>query len=182
MMPDKKARCKNIFLTGEIQVGKSTIINGILENYHGRVGGFKTLPFRTGEGPRVFVMRGVEPDCENNSPHYICRDDNGIPVPIVETFETYGVSLLRNGREANVDLLLMDELGVFESRAKTFQKEVLKCLSSPIPVLGVLKAKHSEFLDNIRSRNDVQIFLINEENRNDMRAEMDRIIRTLLGI
>ena len=38
---------KNILLTGEIQIGKSTIINKIIEKYFKKklIVGFKTLPF-----------------------------------------------------------------------------------------------------------------------------------------
>ena len=39
----------------------------------------------------------------------------------------------------------MDELGFFESEALNFQKQVLKCLASPIPVLGVIKPLSTPF-------------------------------------
>ncbi len=55
---------------------------------------------------------------------------------VTETFEDLGVRILQDCLKSKPDLIIMDELGILEAEAKTFQDYVRKCLASDIPVLG----------------------------------------------
>jgi len=166
----------NIFLTGDKQVGKSTIINRFLAEYNGRVCGFKTLletdPYRR------FYLHSLNPQITFNEKIYISKiNEQGFLKGNIEGFDSFGVEILNDCLTSPPDLIVFDELGLFESDAILFQKAVHKCLDSPIPVLGVLKAKSSPFLDSIRYRNDVTIYNVTLENR----EEMNEIIAHLYG-
>ena len=63
----------------------------------------------------------------------------------------------------------MDEIGFLENRAPTFRRCVLACLDSSVPVLGVLSKKPQALLPaEIREREDVKLFDVTRENREDL--------------
>lgn len=173
---------KNIFLTGPIQVGKSTIIKSTLSGFQGTIRGFYTAPFFPANGQLRFVMRAVHPedDCEQEA--WICQPgENKQYIAVTETFETIGVKLLQKALTEDTDLIIMDELGFFESTASRFQAMVKKCLASPIPVLGVLKQKSTSFLDEIRYRDDIILFSVSEQNRDHTAALVRMKVQELLN-
>lgn len=160
----------HIFLTGEIQQGKSTIISRLMQTT-----GIVPVGFKTISGP-------LEKD-GSSSVHMIpadgskwISDDNiifhrhghrgrkGVDI-FDKVFDTLGVSLLKDtGRP----LVIMDELGTKETGAKAFQRAVLCCLDSQTPILGVVQKRESAFLDQVRSHPKVQMINVDTGNRNDI--------------
>ncbi|HZJ85325.1 MAG TPA: nucleoside-triphosphatase [Syntrophomonadaceae bacterium] len=168
---------KNIFLTGPRNVGKSTIIKAALVLFVGTVGGFTTLPKLLNDGRRVFLMDSFNLDYPANYIPYICEvGKNAKLEPILKTFDDFGVRILDDSLQKEVDLVVMDELGVFESEAIYFQEKVKSCLASPIPVLGVIKAKDTKFLKEISDRTDVQVVNVTVNNRKLIKTEIQNII------
>ena len=154
----------NIFLTGEKQVGKSAIINKIIVDYNEKVCGFKTLLENTEY--RRFYLESISLNNRTTEKNYISkRTEEGYTKGIIEAFDGFGTVILSECLASSPSLIVMDELGVFEKNAFLFQEMVYKCLDSAIPVLGVLKAKSSPFLDSIKNRKDVKIFYVNHDNR-----------------
>lgn len=159
---------EHLFLTGKIQIGKSTLIRRLLEEYSGSVSGFKTisLPVKTKSKSDVYILPpfGGPEDCRETN-RIIHRDYLGQKSPKVfsEVFENEGCALLKNREEA--DLLLMDEIGIMEANAPAFQAELRRCVEGTLPILGVVRSKPHPFLDWIRSRPNVRVVEITEENR-----------------
>jgi nucleoside-triphosphatase len=161
----------NLFLTGGIQVGKSTIINRYVSAHGYRVGGFKTLaqPRGTDGSSAVHILRadGSEPFSADNvaflrhGPHA----RKGLTV-YPERYDGHGVALLRAAEDC--DLLLMDELGPKEEDALAFQQAVLDCLEGPIPVLGVVMKRPSPFLDRVRTHPRVKLVEVTVDNREEI--------------
>jgi nucleoside-triphosphatase len=81
-------------------------------------------------------------------------------------FNNLGVRILRDARESS--LIVMDELGFMESEALAFREEVLRLLDGDAPVLGVLKSKHTPFLDQVRVHTAVKIIEVTEKNRDEI--------------
>jgi len=153
----------NIMLTGEKQVGKSTIINKIIRTHPGHAYGFQTLPDKETKQFYIQSMNG------EYSKAYICkRNGNDRFIGLIHAFNDQGVSILKDCLKKSPDLIIMDELGIFENDAYQFHKYVHQCLYSPIPVLGVLKGKSSLFLDSIRNRMDTEVHTVTIENRNQV--------------
>ena len=122
----------NVFLTGQIQVGKSTAIRRYLSTRPGRrLGGFVTVSRPLEEGTLgVYIQPPVfaEADC---TPERLVGLRGGRRGGIPETFERAGVAIL--SASGPHDLLLMDELGRMELRAPTFCAAVLAALRAMSP-------------------------------------------------
>ena len=143
---------KNVFYTGGKGAGKSIHIKNTLRDFNGTVGGFVIVEYRIG-GISGFILRDRLTEKESLIG---VRKDNGC-IGITEAFETSGVIALENALNANVDLIIMDELGFLENEVVLFQQTVFACLDSEIPVVGALKLMSTPFLDAVRSRGDVVV-------------------------
>ncbi|HHW61777.1 MAG TPA: hypothetical protein GX404_07720 [Syntrophomonadaceae bacterium] len=172
---------KNIFLTGPIKSGKSTILEQAIDDYDGSIGGFKTVPQFTEDGKRAYVLGSISPLIQAEEKPFICRlGKDGHMYAVTETFEDLGVRILQDCLKSKPDLIIMDELGILEAEAKTFQDYVRKCLASDIPVLGVIKAKPSLFLDELRHRSDVLVLPVCPENRTEIAENFKKLVAELL--
>lgn len=160
----------NILLTGSINIGKSTIISQVVKKLalKGKsCAGFYTLP-RVINGKLVGFY--IEPILWENpllpiESRMIAR--NVVPQWIADTrtFEDIGKEVLEYALSSVADLVVMDELGFFESDAIGFQAKVMELLDSEKTVLGVIKPLNLPFLNNIRKRDDVCLYEVTKENR-----------------
>lgn len=131
----------HIFLTGAIQVGKSTVISKTLAMLKIIPGGFRTYygPERTSPD-RWLYINSASDDAQHYGEEYAVAKFSKDKPPIVlnEKFDTLGVEYIRSAR-ANRKLIIMDECGFLERNALLFQKEILDTLNDNIPILGVIK-------------------------------------------
>ena len=174
---------KHIFLTGGIQVGKSTLINSALSRHPGlRLGGFRTLSvYPQADEPlrHVYMVPASRPDapCEEGNTVGLCHP--GQPLRrYPDVFDALGVQYLTQPEAP--DLVLMDELGTLEGEALRFQAAVLRRLDGRVPVLGVIKPKPSPFLDAIRGRPNVHIIEVTADNRDNLPEPLDRLLTQAL--
>lgn len=156
----------NIFITGQKRSGKTTTIVNYIKKYKIKnLAGFMVVRRLIENKPASFHL--VSPDEYINSKNTSSlKQDNcfasrgkstGYNWEIhPEVFNDLGVQLLKSGDKSS--LVIMDELGRFESNSWEFQTQVFKTLLSEKQVLGVLKAESNSFLDKIRLRTDVEIF------------------------
>jgi len=152
-------------------VGKSTLLNRILDNYPLKTGGFRTLPFENGHIGRGFYLAASdEVPVANPKPERIIalRAENGRLQQFTGVFETLGVAILSRCLANIPDLIIMDELGFIENEALNFQELVFRCLDLPALVLGVIKPLSTPFLDCIRARRDVATFTVTPANREEL--------------
>ena len=175
---------QKILLTGEIQVGKSTIINRVCADLGNVVKGFHTIAIRkdSTEIDSLYILPYIinVPSCDDKPiaiRNMKLREKKAFP----EIFDKHGVKILNEAKtNPNTKLLIMDELGFFENDAILFQNEIISCLSGDIPVLGVIKPKRTDFLDKIRSLPDVKIIEVTEENRDKIYEEVLTQINEML--
>lgn len=158
-------------------MGKSTLINKVLLSLDLNVHGFKTLPVLKNEILTGFIMKSLNPTDTYPDPYIGKQLDNGNWTAVPKTFEEYGVKILQDAVSSKADLILMDELGFFESKAPNFQKQVLNCLASPLPVLGVIKPIETPFLNAVRAFPDVLVLEINIDNRDAKYSELLKLVR-----
>ena len=130
----------NLFLTGEIQVGKSTLLRKLLQKSSLRPGGLETGfgPWRAEESRRLFLYPYGSPDYGEAS---VCaRMGPGGKSAYPEVFDTRGAALVRAAAaDPAVEVIVLDELGFLEAEALEFRAAVLEALRSPKPVWGVLR-------------------------------------------
>lgn len=170
----------HIFLTGDVQVGKSTIINKTLAALSlETIGGFRSVSVQDlpdgamsvyllpaadkapamGDFNRVGIRRGCGRGIEK----------------LPQAFETAGVQALQNAEQSR--LLLMDEVGRMESAAARFSARILELLDGRVPILGVVQKIAGTPLTNaIRKHPNVRVLTVTKENREDMAHEVLRLV------
>lgn len=159
--------CKHLFLTGAIQVGKSTVMDKVLQQLDVRVGGF-----RTGSGVeryqrqrRLYLWDAAgEPVYDDH--HCVALLGGGRTV-LTERFNALGGEALRRARE-NAGLIIMDECGFLERDAAEFQAQVLKTLDGDTPVFGVVRQKDGIWTQAIYEHPQVELVTVTEENRSQL--------------
>ena len=152
----------HLFLTGEVQVGKSTLLRALLERLAFPACGFCTCWAVCGGEERLHLLPwGAERRCapENAA---ACRVDRRAQA-MSGRFDRLGPPLLLPRKGSRV--LVMDELGFLEREEKVFQQAVLGALDGPLPVLGVIKPRQTPFLDAVRAHPRTRAVLVTEENR-----------------
>lgn len=156
----------NIFLTGPTHIGKSTIIRKILSQLQSyRVGGFFTVPIYQNSQIIGYQIRSLS----NRTMVFARAGCQGVYQVsrfgiFPEAFEKIGAPALAIAFETS-QLIVMDEIGTMEQGASKFRQQILRCLDSQIPVLGVIQPRPNCFLDAIRDRNDMALIYVNESNR-----------------
>lgn len=165
-MPEIK---KHLFLTGEKQVGKSTLLKKLIEAKQLDCAGFETLAFYLNGERRGFTLHGrVDmPPYENDC--IVCvRIAERRSVPVPEVFNQNGAAILQKSLESSASYILMDELGRLECSAQDFCAQVLATLNGGKRVLGVLQRCDSPLIEEIMRRDDVTVITVTEENREEL--------------
>ena len=164
---------KHLFLTGDKQVGKSTLLRRLIEAKSLACSGFETHAFYLDGERRGFTLHGrVElPPYENDC---ICcaRVAEKRSVPVLPVFEENGVSILQRSLFSPAPFILMDELGRLEKNAEAFIDEVFACLNSEKRVLGVLQKCSASHIQQIMARDDVTVITVTEENRDALLEQL----------
>ena len=128
----------NIFLTGQIQIGKSTALNKTLSMLQSRLnpnfGGFNT--YHIAECRDVFMTEHGAPKI-NDTSRKIATWRHNCMEPHTEVFDKLGTEILR--KSSQKDIIIMDELGFLERDAEIFKEQVFECLQSDIPCVGILR-------------------------------------------
>ncbi|WP_434510364.1 nucleoside-triphosphatase [Desulfitobacterium sp. AusDCA] len=170
----------HIFLTGEIQIGKSTVIAKTLALLNVIPGGFKTYfgPDR-GCSDKLLYMNSAAGSKLFKEENVIVRFSKGQPPQVLaEKFDTYGTELIRSAR-ANSNLIVMDECGSLERDALVFQKEIMDTLEGSIPVFGVIKLASSGWTDRIRNHSKVKLITVTKENRDDLPQVLSHYLKAV---
>jgi len=160
-------KTKHLFLTGEKQVGKTTVIRTFLSRSGLSADGFITFWETSADtGGKLYIAPFDTGSISEEKYLIVNRDERqrALPEKIVQVFDVHGCDIL--GRSGKRDIIVMDELGFFESKAIAFQKSIMRHISGDVPVLGVIRPMQTEFLDEIRSHPAVRVLEITEENRN----------------
>ena len=163
----------NVFLTGNVQVGKSTAIKRFLEKENISPLGFTThLDRSTG----VLTIKIIGKD-GNREIKAAAPIGGSRPVPDIEAFDRAG-KMLTYMDTSDCDMLIMDELGFMERDAHVFTDAVPAMLDRGIRTVGVLRNKpDGPFWDMLHERDDTVIITVNEENRDDIPDIISRYIK-----
>lgn len=163
----------HIFLTGDIRIGKSTVIRKALlllkppdDAGQTLFGGFRTYFGSDRTDPdRFLYMNGASSPPVYDEQHAVARFIKGrAPEAFPGRFDAMGVKLLYEARK-NARVIVMDECGGLEREARAFQNAVLGTLEGGIPVLGVVKAGLTGWTDEIRRHPKVRLLTVDRDNR-----------------
>ncbi|MDO4543419.1 MAG: nucleoside-triphosphatase [Clostridia bacterium] len=167
---------KHIVIVGHQGVGKSTLVRRILRLIGRPVYGFitkKAPPDSLGRSS-VYIHDAKSKTRRHNRQNRIgiCENMKATGNPAV--FDSHA-HLLQNLPHDGV--VLMDELGVMEREAKTFQTAVLNALDEYPLVIAVVRDKDNDFLQSVRAHERAECFYITPETRNEL---YEQIKKTLL--
>jgi len=161
----------HIFLTGEIQVGKTTIIRSFFSQCGLSADGFITYWEPAHGEDRMLYLSPYSMDVQSVEKHFVTRyfeHKLSRTKNIEHVFDIHGTELLKNSGKKSV--IVMDELGFMESKAKIFQNAVMQHISGVIPIVGVIKPAQTEFLNAIRSHSNVKVCEVTVDNRDSVLA------------
>lgn len=180
----------HIFLTGEKQIGKSTILRKVLTMAPCHCAGFLTVKSTSvypGTSsvhmldasflcdPAVsFDFGGTKKEASEENFLFFCgRSPETLyhqfqlsedPGP---RFDCLGSSLL-GAISANTDCIIMDEIGPHEDHAVRFQNLIFHYLDGSIPVFGVLQQVDTPLYHRISRHPAVTVITVAKSNRDDL--------------
>lgn len=161
-------KIKNILLTGLPGVGKTTIIEKVVEKLGGKetISGFMTSEIRQ-EGSRCgFKIKTID-GREGILSHINIKSRKRVGRYGVDIrgFEELVLPLLNGDLKAK-KLIVIDEIGKMECLSYKFVKAARQALDSIIPVIGTISLKGGGFIEEVKSRSDVIIIRVTDKNRN----------------
>ncbi|MEF9951120.1 MAG: nucleoside-triphosphatase [Clostridium sp.] len=171
---------KNILLTGNIGAGKTTLLYKIIESLNLSIGGFKVNRHITQTGPietKTFILSSYLNGIDNYKVATARTIHGNVTMNILSNGFEDAASPVIEASLRGRDVIVFDELGFMESNSPLFKSSIFKALNSNKLVLGVIKDRCCEFLDSIRSRDDVLIIQVTEENRNNLLSDILMKIR-----
>ena len=166
---------KNIFLTGEIGIGKSTIITRVLEEADYNLGGYRTRRRVDGdiqEFSREALADGRLYNFARTNRKKRLREVNE------EVFTELMPVFLREDMK-DKELIILDELGFMENDLEAFTSTIFEILDSPLMVLGVLRDYDCEFLNKVRARGDVEVLRVTLDNRDLLPSRISSRLNSL---
>ena len=166
----------HVFLTGEVQIGKSTAINRALDVLNMNTGGFRTMFLNRSDTNRTLhILDAGRANDVANSENVIAEFGRNAPCVFTKRFETLGVEYIRRASSTN-QLIIMDECGTLEADAAEFRQTILESLDNAKPILGVIKEKESVWLEQIKQHPNVHLITVTLENRNGVPAEIIKVL------
>ena len=148
---------KNIFITGDRQIGKSTLISHILSECQKEYVGYRTLPDQKVSMGYTYVMQDMTTQETMPISFYNGKRMMGIP----ETFSDLGVRCLKHTLKSSCEIVVLDELGRFEQENLDFIESVYDLLDSEKWVIAVLKNEPISYLLQMKQREDCQLYDLN---------------------
>ena len=186
---------KHTLIVGEQGVGKSTLIRRLLEALDAPICGYLTRKedaLTDSElGSPIYIYEVGKPQ-EQTRDNLVGHCKAQKPVVYPEAFDRFAPKLQKltidaqdpNGQELNVQapdvpdhmrchgLILLDEIGVMETRSGAFCQAILHLLDGDTPILAAVKYKDRPFLEQVRQHPKCKCFTITKENRDDLFEEV----------
>ncbi len=168
---------KNIFITGAPSSGKTTVIKKLLSQLPLPANGFYTEEKRVGARRVGFCMHTLDGKVaflahENIKSEFFIRR-YGVSIENIETIAVPAIEPVGS------QIIILDEIGKMECFSEPFQQAAIKALDSPNIVIGTITLGGSDFIQKVKSRDDIAIFEVTQENRNTLPQTLLQQIKDL---
>jgi len=163
---------KNIFITGNPGVGKTTLIHNLIKELNIPAGGFYTQEIRVSgrrTGFKIISLDGREgilASVDTKSRFKVSR--YGVNL---SDLERIGVKSIADALERN-ELIIIDEVGKMELFSQKFKEILLAALDSPKPVIGTIMLRDNSFTRNIKNRRDTEVITLTRENFDEVKEQI----------
>jgi nucleoside-triphosphatase len=170
-----------LFLTGNPDVGKTTLIRAIVERLEevtcagfyteekrqrGQRIGFRVVTLDGQEGS-LASLGGLRPTVGKYSIH-------------VEAFEKLVLPNLDTAITP-ADLYVIDEIGKMELLSRHFRSRITELLAQPTNILATIAKRGRGFIEQIKGRTDIEMIEVTRNNRDELPEELARKIKIALG-
>lgn len=159
---------KNILITGVPGIGKTTLVQRVIENYSGLTGGFYTQEIRHRGQRQGFEI--VTLDGEHAT---LAHVDIESPVKVskygvdISTLDEVAVKAIQSALDLG-ELIVIDEIGPMEIASSRFREVLIKSLDSNSNILATIAKRSRSFTDKIRSRPDIKLIEVTRDNRDQL--------------
>ncbi|MCL2140968.1 MAG: nucleoside-triphosphatase [Dehalococcoidia bacterium] len=156
----------HIFLTGDTQIGKSTIIRKFLAQTGITFDGLATFWESSDDGGRRLYLSRYCLGPRHGRKHCIAAFCGKRLMPTKETaevFDSHGAKILRSIKKR--DIIILDEIGRLESSATAFQRLLMEYINGSVPILGVISPPTTDFLKQLHSHEKITTIEISADNR-----------------
>lgn len=180
----KNNNYKNIILTGDLQVGKSTIIDKYIEylkNNNLSYGGFRTFSIEEGDEYNVYIVpatadikldksqikhRLIYSDYKLSNENKIGERNNKIFYKSI--FDNVGLEILGSDIK-NKNVIIFDEIGHIEETTNLFLPKIKSLLYDKNKKIVAIFRKHgNKLLEQLKTDNNSLIIEVTIENRDDI--------------
>jgi nucleoside-triphosphatase len=174
-------RIKNILITGQPGIGKTTLISKLadeLKDLH--PSGFYTKEIGEAGIRKGFQLisldgnKGILSHVDIKSPYRVSK--YGVDV---EGFETF-LDLI-SFFDPPTSIIIIDEIGKMECFSNRFRSLMRDILDSDKPLFATIALKGSGLITDIKKRNDVKLFQVTIENRDYLVSKILKDITLLEG-
>ena len=160
----KATHSKNLLVTGPPGCGKSTVVEAVVARIRRPVTGFFTREIR-----ERGIRRGFEIVTLDGKEGILARDDFRGSIRVgkytvnLDDLERIAVpSMISSKRD---QIVVIDEIGKMECYSSLFREALVRALDSPNLVVGSMSLKGGQFIQRIRSRLDLDLYVVSESNR-----------------
>jgi nucleoside-triphosphatase len=171
-----------LLLTGSPGIGKTTAIRRVLEAIEGvECAGFYTEERRAGgrrTGFKIRTLDGAEGTLASVGPG--AGPSVGKYRVHVREFEELVLPRL-SPELTGAELFVIDEIGRMELFSRAFRDRVIELLARPTHLLATVAKKGKGFVEQLKSRNDVELIELTRENRDRLPEELARRILDEVG-
>ena len=166
----------NLVVTGVPGIGKTTLVDRVVEVLEDRAGGVLTREVREGGSRTGFAIESLDGQRRVlASCHFKEGPKVGRYRVSVENLEAVGVGAVRRALSRR-QVVIIDEIGKMELISPAFKAIILEALESDLPTVATMGVSRIAFMDAVRKRPDVEIIRITAANRDGLR---DRVLDML---
>lgn len=179
---ESAVRHKNLFVTGTVGVGKTSLVKEVIRPYLLRAGGFFTEEVRVGGARSGFLLKTLDGREGMLARKGLKVPDRvgkyGVDIPFLESV---GVDALEKAC-AEKELIVIDEIGSMEMLSGRFHRAVMRCLSSKRNVLATVRSMTLLFSRDRDRLADTKVLVLTRERYDAVRDEIrDWIKQCLTG-
>ena len=157
---------KNIFLTGAPSSGKTTVIKKVISRLQVPANGFFTEEEISGEQRVGFLMNTLDGKKAYLAHQEIKSEFNirryGVSIQNIESIAVPSILPVGN------NVIILDEIGKMECFSNIFKKAAVQALYSSNIVIGTITLGGDDFIQSIKSRDDIEITEVTLQNRDSL--------------
>lgn len=166
-------KLSNIILTGELKTGKSTFLENVLQKLKLNYSYFKTNALLIDEKVCGFQFSSSIDNTKHQFAELLYPNKIGPEKYCINSqiFNTMGVEIFSKLMAKN-NLVVIDELGIFEFNSDMFLRQIFKLFKSTIPVVAIVQKRALLYYTNKLQKQNYLLFDLDFNNKNNVAIKL----------